>query len=1227
MSKVIFSQKRWQGFSDYPKEGPQPDSFYYIQALDYRSDPQALTLMPASLKESGNVVTDLPKWADTIPEDLSVIAYGDAGNLYRRTAAGSWSFLQTAADSHGNGLSYFYGDDFTYYTTDQTLGRYGPMSSDTPQFNDNFLRSQGGVPTNTSSTQILSASNQSWDAPDTASLSITSDLTLETFFYALSLPTVGNSVTLLGKWNESTNARSYKMDILGVSGYFGNGGDGALTISSNTTEAPIDSACTGTSGSQSLTATNVSFASGQIIFIHQTQGTNAGQWERQTIQSYTAGTITTGTPLVNTYTTGAQVRVLLQHTTVTVNASRTYTAKAWNGTVGGILAFLASGTVTINGTISCAGISPGPSITGGAGIGFAGGNGRVVQPGYASYGESSSGASAIATSTSANNSGGGAGYANISRSGGGGGSNATAGENGIQTGSGSPGIGATTVTGSADLTTMTFGGGGGGGARDLATAGGGGGGGGIAFLTGVTITLGASASITANGGDGGNDGADGATGQVGGGGGAGGSILLKCQTATLGTGLITALGGARGGINGADSYGGAGGNGRIHLDYLTSYTGTTTPTLNATQDNTLVTTTTYQARLSLSSNGTNVENLTKTLDGLTTLQWNRLSISWDASASTAYFYLNAVFLGTAGGAFTSIANTNSLLYVGTHFGAAALGNYFNGYLNDMRVWDMLLDQPTIFNNNLVQLAGTTAGLAAYYYFNGNGDDETSNNNDLTGRNTPTFVNDVPFSNPTTRLDIDLEQSGGMDTYDVPTSISETAPDELIFVPTKDPQASVAFEIDTKGTGDITVWVHDQQNNLIASQTIATASVPSSGYLEFIFDPSWRIVIGNSYHFHVTATTSDVKLVSASTNDLQTANFVTYFAFLVNDELFHPIARFLNFIVVGNERYIATWDGVTYNPNLIAFPTGTHVRCFAPWREYIVAGTWQEATTGTPNIYDWDSGSAYFWDGISETFNFSIEVAEGQVNAMFGKDSNLYMFAGYRGDLLLYQGGDAVTGGSQANKLKPIPLRGRDDYFDIYPGAITMWRALLHFGLAANSDSTTSSRGVYSWGTINKNYADTLSLDYPISTGNIGTTVSIGMVYPTGQTLLIGWRDGSSCGIDQVNFGNEPASFGTFQTLIQDNNQIYQEKAIMILQADHLSLESGEGVDVYYKMNRASTWTQTGVSELIRTAGNIGNGRGREYQFRADLTSSGSTSPTLLGLSAFTDNLESEQQLG
>jgi len=163
---------------------------------------------------------------------------------------------------------------------------------------------------------------------------------------------------------------------------FGDGSDGPLTISSNTTDTPIDSSCSGITGTVTLAATNASFTSTQKILIHQSRGTNAGVWETNEIASYSPGTIALSEKLKNTYTDGgdsqAQVIVLREYTDVTVNSGVTWSAKIWDGNVGGILAFLAIGEVQVNGTINVNGINgnEGSPGNGGLGLGFRGGNSR-----------------------------------------------------------------------------------------------------------------------------------------------------------------------------------------------------------------------------------------------------------------------------------------------------------------------------------------------------------------------------------------------------------------------------------------------------------------------------------------------------------------------------------------------------------------------------------------------------------------------------------------------------------------------------------------------------------------------------------------------------------------------------------------------------------------------------------------------------------------------------------
>lgn len=339
---------------------------------------------------------------------------------------------------------------------------------------------------------------------------------------------------------------------------FGDGSDGDLVISADTTEAPIDSSCSGTADSNSLSATNASFAAGQIVLIHQSSGTGAGTWELNRIASYSAGIITLELPLVNTYTDSgadqAQVRVLKQYSSITIQSGKTYTAKAWDGNVGGILAFIASGTVTITGSLNL------------SACGFRGGAAKT-NGGTATSGEGRLGIGS--TSQAANNEGGGGGgncpgTASEGDPGGGGG-HATAGSNGVAPyDANGQGAGGNTGIDVAALTTAQFGGGGGGGVNDnIGGASAGANGGGFCLI--ITPNFVTTGSINCNG-------ALATTGveRAQGGSGAGGSVLIKSQVATLGTNLITAIGGS------GNTYGGNGGDGRIRIEAC-SISGSTNP--------------------------------------------------------------------------------------------------------------------------------------------------------------------------------------------------------------------------------------------------------------------------------------------------------------------------------------------------------------------------------------------------------------------------------------------------------------------------------------------------------------------------------------------------------------------------------------------------------------------------------------------------------------------------
>lgn len=363
---------------------------------------------------------------------------------------------------------------------------------------------------------------------------------------------------------------------------FGNGSDGDVVISSNTTDSPIDSAVSGTSGQNTLTGTNPSFAPNQLVLVIQMTGANAGIWQFNKITSYSAGNIGLKYANVISFAGQAQIIVMKQYHNLTINPSVTWSAKAWNGVTGGILAFFVNGTYTNNGTLNLVG----KGFRGGAGgaAGYSADNSIDYITTRSYQGESYYGQGVQSNNANYGGGGGSSGGGADGGNGGGGAAYATDGTDG-GAGQGTPGYHGVAY-GQANLVRLYLGSGGGGGRGEKngwSYGGAGGRGGGI--LLGVIYTLVNAGSVLLNGEGGANATYTNTDGGGGGGGGSGGSGLLKYHTGQLGATLMVSTGGGGGAQGyGAGGNGGNGSSGRFHADYGISSTGTTNPSIDLTQD-------------------------------------------------------------------------------------------------------------------------------------------------------------------------------------------------------------------------------------------------------------------------------------------------------------------------------------------------------------------------------------------------------------------------------------------------------------------------------------------------------------------------------------------------------------------------------------------------------------------------------------------------------------------
>jgi hypothetical protein len=156
----------------------------------------------------------------------------------------------------------------------------------------------------------------------------------------------------------------------------GTGRDGPLTVT--TTGRVINSYAQVSlpiaTGDTAIDVSNAAgFAGGDLILILQTTGIipepssggaspidlsadRVGSFEFARLSGVGGSTLSMTHPVLNTYASiVTQVIRVPEYTTVTIDAGRSITASPWNGTTGGIVAFLATETVTNNGQITVTG--------------------------------------------------------------------------------------------------------------------------------------------------------------------------------------------------------------------------------------------------------------------------------------------------------------------------------------------------------------------------------------------------------------------------------------------------------------------------------------------------------------------------------------------------------------------------------------------------------------------------------------------------------------------------------------------------------------------------------------------------------------------------------------------------------------------------------------------------------------------------------------------------------
>lgn len=296
----------------------------------------------------------------------------------------------------------------------------------------------------------------------------------------------------------------------------------------------------------------------------------------------------------------------------------------------------------------------------------------------------------------------------------------------------------------------------------------------------------------------------------------------------------------------------------------------------------------------------------------------------------------------------------------------------------------------------------------------------------------------------------------------------------------------------------------------------------------------------------------------------------------------------NDVFIANAGYVAKITGFVAGAPTVAptatltatektMPDGHYARTLAMKGIFLAIGTqmggsYVGASQGNSAIYFWDRGSTLFEDNFLQ-FN------EMGVNQILNIGNSLIIHAGVYGNV--YESNGVTLG-----KPKKINFNTDTNATTLpHPNAICQIGQEILIGTSTNSDAfpSISTHGVWN---INNGAS---SLRNIISTDGVGASQNlvIGSIFPvdSGSTraILIGWRDGSSYGVDEIDL----RLYDEYQTVI--DSQIYHVGEYLNKKPyNQLEITLGEAllatqtIRVSYRTNLTDTFTVLGTYTTSNT---------------------------------------------
>lgn len=199
--------------------------------------------------------------------------------------------------------------------------------------------------------------------------------------------------------------------------------------------------------------------------------------------------------------------------------------------------------------------------------------------------------------------------------------------------------------------------------------------------------------------------------------------------------------------------------------------------------------------------------------------WYHVAVTWLASGKTAKFYVNTSQQGTDQSTTVgSINDTDTAVQIGYNN-----ANYFDGKIDEIRVWNDVRTPTEIANNYNQILQGDEAGLVGYWRFGNNYVDLTSNKNNLTPVSSPAFSWIVPtggeFPESTTTTSTTTSSTTSTTTSSTTTTTSSST--------TSSSTSSTSTTLSSTTTSSSSTTSSSTTTNTSTSTTTSTTTTSSS----------------------------------------------------------------------------------------------------------------------------------------------------------------------------------------------------------------------------------------------------------------------------------------------------------------------------------------------------------------------------------------------------------------